>query len=269
MTRTLLLSVPLLATLGCKKVDPAPRELDALLHWFWTEYSEGTDEELAEGIANLYDAVDAANFEELSDGSVSKLTKDEAALVGVTDRNPADASGVYLVNSYACTLGKLQPILLHKAQDELYDGIYDRYERDYTSSRADFEDRVTTTMGWEVEYDASLLGASYTANIVGGLRFLPALDDELSPHGPAMLARTHMPQPAEFESDNKSQDQDYQIEIWVKRKSGELLHVYGLWRQADFGSGFTSDDEGVQRILLNNLAAWDDDTEVLCAEGRP
>ena len=42
-----------------------------------------------------------------------------------------------------------------------------------------------------------------------------------------------------------------------------------MWRQADFGGGFDSEDEGSQRLLLNELIAWDDDTEKLCEEGRP
>ena len=38
---------------------------------------------------------------------------------------------------------------------------------------------------------------------------------------------------------------------------------------ADFGGGITSDNEGSQRLLLNELADWDTTTEELCAAGRP
>ncbi len=266
-SRLLLLLAPAVLA-GCRKIDPAPEELDALVHWMWSKYEDGTDEELAEGVTNLFAAVDGHPLEDAEDGTVSALTRDEAALVGVTDRDPADAPGVYLVNAYTCTLDQLQPILLYKAQDELYDGVYDRYVREYTSSRAEFEARTAPFMAWTVEYDASLLGAKYTAEIVGGLRFVPDLGDDRSPHGPALIARTYLPEPAAFESDNKSQEQDYQIEVWTRR-GGDLLHVYGLWRQADFGGGITSGDEGSQRILLNNLAKWDDTTEEHCLAGRP
>ena len=253
---------------GCKAVDPAPRELDDLLHWFWQKYADGTDEELAEGAVNLYDAVDAASFEELSDGSISDLDRDEAALVGITDQDPAEAAGVYLVNVYDCTLPKLEPILLHRDQATLYDGIYDRYERTYTASRDDFEGRASPTMTWDVEYEASLLGAAYTANLEGGLRYVPTLDDELSPHGPVMLSRTHLLEPVTYDGDsNKSQEQDYQVEIYLKQSSGRVLHVYGLWREADYGGTTNSDNEGVQRLLLNSLADWDATTEQHCADG--
>jgi hypothetical protein len=245
-------TLPLLLLLGgCKKVEPAPKELDALMHWMWSRYDDGLDEELAEGGENLWGAVDGDGWTESWDGSLTALTKDEAAAVGVTDRDPADAPGVFLVNVYTCSLGQLEPILLHKAQDELYEGVYDRYDRAYSTSREDFEARAALTMGWEVSYDASLFGTSYTAEIDGGLRAVPEV--EVSAHGEFLMARTVLPEPAEFEGGNRSQPQDYQLEIWQSRGDGTLLHVYGLWRQADFGSGITSESEGSQRILLNNL----------------
>ena len=267
MNRALALAGAALIAGGCKKVEPAPKELDDLLHWFWEKYSEGSDEELAEGAVNLYDAVDADGFEELRDGSITDLSADAAALVGVTDRDPADAAGVYLVNVYDCTLPKLEPVLLARNQDELYEGIYDRYDRTYTSSRADFEARVSPTMTWDVQYEASLLSAAYVADLEGGLRHVEAIDAELSPHGPVLLSRTHLVEPARFENDGKSQEQDYQIEIWMKQGGGRILHVYGLWREANYGGSTNSDNEGVQRLLLNSLADWDDTTEEHCADG--
>ena len=263
--------VPVLALLavlaGCKQVEPAPKELDALLHWMWQRYEDGTDDALAEGAANLWDAVDGAGLDDHVDGSVTPLTAEEVALVGVTDRDPADAPGVFLVNAYTCTLEQLEPILLHAAQDELYEGVYDRYDRSYTTSREAFEAREISTMAWEVSYEASLFGTAYSAVIEGGLRAIP--DVEAARHGAFLMGRTHLPEPAEFEGDSRSQSQDYQLEIWQSRDDGSLLHIYGLWREADFGSGITSADEGSQRLLLNNLRQWDDETEAHCAAGRP
>lgn len=101
------------------------------------------------------------------------------------------------------------------------------------------------------------------------MRYLPEIDGELSPYGPVLFGRTFMPEPAEFEGDSKSLDQDYQLEVYYERASGEILHAYGLWREADFGVAGTMETEGIQRLLLNNLRSWDDETEKLCEEGRP
>ena len=74
---------------------------------------------------------------------------------------------------------------------------------------------------------------------------------------------------AETVGDDAHFEQDYQIEVYFERKNGEMFHLYAIWRQADFGGTFTTDNEGFQRLMLNNLADWDDSTEELCAEGRP
>ena len=50
---------------------------------------------------------------------------------------------------------------------------------------------------------------------------------------------------------------------------GDVLHIYAMWRQADWGAGFTSENEAVQRLLLNGLEDWDHTTDELCAEGLP
>ena len=267
MNRVACALVLSLSSVGCRKVEPAPTELDALLHWMWQRYDDGTDDELVRGAANLWDAVDGGGLTEHWDGSLSPLTTEEAALVGVTDREPADAPGVFLVNAYACTLARLEPILLHPAQDELYDGVYDEYVRTYDTEPAVFMQRDVRKISWDVSYEASLFGTAYSAEIEGGLRFVPEGDS--SARGDFLMGRTVMPEPAVFDGDGSSQPQDYQLEIWQSRGDGTLLHVYGLWRQADFGAGITSADEGSQRILLNNLKQWDDETETHCAEGRP
>lgn len=263
-----LMCIALVLT-GCRKIEPAPKELDDLLHYLWTNVEQGDDATLAEGIVNLDAAVKAKSLEGPEDGTLTTLTKAEAALVGVTDRDPKDAPGVYLVNAYSCDLDTLQAILTHADQAAIYPGVYDAYSRSYDSPKEPFLAGEVDGLEWDLEYTASILGATYVARPRGRLRRVPDLSAEETPWGPVVFARTHMPEPAEFDTDNKSQEQDYQLEMYWERSPGTIVHVYGLWRQADFGAGYTSEDTGVQRILLNNLIDWDDTTEALCAEGGP
>ncbi len=253
---------------ACKPVEPAPADLDGLMHWFWDKHAQGTDEDLLEGVDNAFGLVDLDLLAEGPvDGSLSPLSADEAALVGVTDRDPADAVGLYLLNRFSCDLDSLRPILSAADQDQLYAGVYDEYERTYRDSLDDFDAGRSQTLSWDVRYVASYLGSSYEARIEGGLRRVPAADPGLAPHGELLVAHVSMPQPAVFEGDNKSFSQDYQVELFVDSGAGDLLHIYGMWRQADYGSGFSTDDEGVQRLLLNNMASWDDNTAELCVGG--
>lgn len=252
------------ALVACKGVEPAPKDLDALFHFFWQTYEEGDDALLAEGVRSLHEVVRAGRLDEVMDGSISDLSKDEAAIVGVDGRNPRHAAGLYLVRVFECDLEDLQEILAARDQDDQYPDAYESYERTYTSDAEAFAAHETATLTWEVEYRASVMGNEYESTILGGLRYLEARGEEETPWGPVLFARTWMPREADFENDGWSLDQDYQIEVFYERDSGTILHAYAIWREGDFGSWGDMDDESIQRIVLNNLADWDDQTESLC-----
>jgi hypothetical protein len=261
--------VSVVALSGCKKVEAAPEELDDLFHWFWQEYDEGTDEVLAGGLVNLHAAVGGNGLEEAFDGTVTDLAQSDAALVGV-DADPALASGVFLVNTFPCGWSQLEEILSFGEQEQLYEGVYHAYERTYDSPRDAWLSGEDLRLAYLLEYEADVLGSNYTARIDGVIRRVADLGAETSPHGAFLAQRSVMPEPGEFEEGSgKTMDQDYQIEIYWSPAKGQVLHAYALWRQADWGSGFDSDNETAQRIMLNNLLSWDRDTAKLCEEGRP
>lgn len=257
-----------LALVGCKAVDPAPADLDGLLRWFWQGYEEADDETLHQGVVNAFDLVDLqALAEDVQDGSLSALSDEDIALVGITDRTAADAAGMYLLSVFQCDLQTLQPLLYALDQDALYPGTYEAYERTYTSSIEDYASGAASSVDWQVAYTGKYLGSSYDTVTMGGLRRLPDLGEEASPHGEVVLQRTYMPEPAQWESGDKVFDQDYQLEVYVETGAGTLLHLYGMWRHAEYGAGLSTDDEGVQRLILNALADWDEQTEAHCLAG--
>ena len=259
----------LLTVVACKAVDPAPAELDALLHYLWQRYDDEADDALAEAVVNLDAAVGGDVLAEPFDGAVTRLSEEEAAAVGVTDRDPGLAPGVYLVNAFDCPFDQLEEILSYGAQDELYEGVYDTYSRTFDADRDAWLGQPGGWLTYRIDYSASLLGASYSASSDGALRRIADQGNDLTPFGRSIAQRVVMPRPADFEGDGKSLDQDYQLELYWPRGEGRVVHAYGLWRQADYGAGIDMEDEGTQRILLNNLLDWDDNTAALCAEGRP
>jgi len=265
----LVLGAHLICGGGCKKVEPAPEALDRLFPYFFTQIDEGTDEDLAYGIRELHRVMQVEDVEDVMDGSISTLNRTDLEVVGMGSKNPGDAAGVYLVKRFDCSLAQLEAILSHKNQDELYEGVYDRYSRTYTSSKDAYLSREAMDLTWDLEYDATIVGKSYTSQVKGKLRRVRDLGAEESPFGSFLVSRAYIPRPAQFESGSTRLDQDYQIEMYYSASGGEILHAYGVWREADFGGGIDSDSEGSQRLLLNSMADWDDDTERLCAEGRP
>lgn len=253
-----------LVVIACKKVEPAPADLDGLLHQVWQQYDEGTDEVLGEAVVNLDGVVDGANLEEAFDGTISRLSVEEGAQVGVTDRDPTHAAGVFLVNTFDCGFDQLQEILSYPDQSALYDGVYSAYERTFDTPLEDWLAGDDPRVDYDIAYTASMLGAEYEARSRGALRRIEgtSLDG-------VVVQRSYMPEPGAFAGEtNKSMNQDYQLELYWTA-GGHVVHAYGMWREADFGGGFDMEGESGQRILLNNLLDWDDDTAALCAEGRP
>ena len=64
--------------IACKKIEPAPEDLDGLAHYFWDKFDEGLDEEIALAVINLEAAIDSEGEE----GTTSRLTDESVALIG-------------------------------------------------------------------------------------------------------------------------------------------------------------------------------------------
>lgn len=253
---------------GCNSPDPAPTTLDALLHFFWQEYEAGDDPYLAEGLRNLDGAVGA--LEEGMEGTVTPLVVEEAWMVDTSTRDVGAAQGLFVARTFACSLPVLEEILYQLDQDVLYPDVYDAYARAYTTDLGAYTGREVSVLSWTTDYTATLLGTSYDAHLLGDLRYVPDLGAEENPFGAFLLARVVMPEPATFEDgSDQSMDQDFQVEVFWERPGGIVAHAYGIWRQAVYAGGLDMASDGVQRLTLDNMSDWDDQTEVLCAAGIP
>lgn len=272
----LLLTLP--GLLACKKVEEIPADLDGVMHYLWQELEDGEEPTLGAGVQNLHTALGGDALQEATDGSISRLSADEVEPLGVTDRDPADAAGIFLGNVIHCALPTVVEIFTWPDQAGLYEGVYESYTRTYDGDLDAFLDGETDVLTFQIDYESKVLGSSYTAHTLAYVRRVSAaaaveeglLDEGQAAFAEAYLARFHAPEPAQFEEgSNKTFEQDYQLEIYWDRGAAETLHAYAMWRQADWGSGFTSEDEGVQRLLLNGMEDWDKDTDRICAEGGP
>jgi hypothetical protein len=259
----LLLALPLVA---CKKVEPAPKELDELLHWFLSEHDSAEDETAAEAFRNLDAEIDGANLEEHWDGSMSALTKDEVDGLGPSGVDPANAPGIFMVNPVACTLDQLVELVTAKNQIELYE-TYETYERTWVSDVPAFRDGGDDLAEWDETFTVSVLGIEYAADTIGLARRVADLDDEQTPWGSTLMTRRTMPERATFDNDRDYYDQDYRAEMYYERKNGTVVHVAAMWREASF-AGLDSTNEGTQRLVLNGMKDWDDLSEEHCAEMR-
>ena len=257
-----------LLLIGCKAVDPAPEDFDALMHYFWNQAEDGSDAQLIEAVQNLDVAIDSGTLDEATDGSLTPLSFEEAAVANHT-RDPSHASGVFLLNPFDCAVDTLTELILHLDQQSVYPGVYDTYERTYTDSRDAFLAYETHRLGWKLDYGATVLGTAYTATTHSTFRRIAMGTQEAPwPHGDILLWKVYLTDPADFGNSGKSLTQDYQIDLYFPFEE-HIIHAYGIWREGDYGTGFTTDTEAVQRITLNNLEKWDRGTEELCRTGVP
>ena len=260
------LAVIAVAAVGCKAVEPAPEDLDGLFHWFWTNYEDASDTDWLDGINNAHAAMGMAALEEVADGGLSEFTREEMDLVDMReDADPAELAGLYLLNVLPCTVEQVEEIITDLDQMSMYDEAYESYEREYTSDAEAYFAREEPTLSFSSDIGSGFGGATYTETVEGLVRWVAADDDHN--HGPALLARYHMPEEAVWDTDGWFFTQDYQVEIYYERSPGELAHLYGLWRNMGYLEGSTQ-DEGIARQVLNGLADWDDRTAEICVGGR-
>jgi len=262
--------LPLFLLAACNPVDDTPPDLDALMHAAWAAWdAPGPLDDLA---LDLDAVIDQDNLpKDGQRGNPSRLTPPEIASLPLEhDPDPALARGISLVHRFPCAdLDTLAAVLSHPDQDAIY-GDYDTYLRTFDADRDAFLDHLTDRLTWTAEATASNLAlGAYEQTLIGGLRRLPLTADHPFSEDAFLLARTFLPTPAITQRDNVSFDQDYQIEVYLPLPGGDILHVYGIWRQITMGLLGDMESDTVANVILTNLAGWDRKTSEACAAGVP
>jgi hypothetical protein len=272
----------LLLLLACKAPEPAPSDLDGLAHYFWQKYDAGADEELAEAVRKLDAALGPLSTEQLGAAdaylsepltyTLSDLTKEEAERVlPGDDRDPSLARGFVMINPLPCTMTQAERFVYAQDQMALYPDAYSAYARTYSTDLGAYEAREAPFLDWDVSLTATTVGITYTEELGGGIRYVPALDAEQSPWGWFSVNRAWLHEPACFGEDCDSQDarfdQDFQLEVHYERADTTVVHAYFVWREAEY-FGISQDDDALVNLQTDGFIDWDEDTAALCEEER-
>lgn len=248
---------------------PAPDGLADNVKWWWSNSAAATSAELSDAAGKLAAAGQASSRSTPYKGQGKRLEPSELKVVGLESNDPSKARGLMIVNTYPCTLEKLEQILISREQHTLYPGVYDAYERTYAADgdRDAYLARTKPTLAWTVAMKVSLpVDDQYSAQVKGSVTRITAPADGAT-KGPFLVARTHLPQAAAFKDPNSQSyfRQDYQIEVFWEESPGKIFHAYGMWREIRVGGfGLTLEDNGMLAIVLDNLVKWDDQTIELC-----
>ena len=261
--------LPILAVVAAACApDAAPEKVESTLPWFWQHYSSATDAQIAAAAVDLASGLTAVTADKPIKGSLAHLPDEAMLPVGLKGKDLAKARGMFIVNEFACTLTQLEKVLIAQNQDVLYADSYDKYERKYTSDKDAYLARKIAELTWDVNLTKNTLGDHYNEFLHGGTRFAKDQGKVLSPFGPILLARTWLPEPAVFTDSTDSFKQDYQLEIYMERTAGHILHVYGAWREGDFGVISTESDTLVNK-MTDAFIDWDTVTAKNCKDGKP
>ncbi len=256
----------LLAGSGCQELDPAPDDLDGLFHYLWTHFDAGLDEELAEAGVHLHAAIDGDALDEPVEGTISDLTREDLDAVAMpADTDAGRPVGLYLLSPLACALADVEAIVTDADQAGLYPDDYDAFARSFEGDPGAFLARDEDRLAWVDEIHDGLMAEHYVMASHGGVRRVPELDAGRSPHGPLLVQRAWLPEPAAWEGDSDYYwDQDYQLDVYWEPAAGTTLHVVGLWRSVGMGAT-TSDHELMQTMILAAQRSFDERTAELCA----
>ncbi|MBN2361221.1 MAG: hypothetical protein JXR83_17330 [Deltaproteobacteria bacterium] len=261
----------LLLTPAClfgSPTEPAPDDLDGLARWLWVNFLAADAATMADASSKLHVAADFDGISEPRRGLLDDLASDDLAAVEMADRDPRPAQGMYLINLLGCTLPQLEAVLLDPDQAAIQPQIYQVYQRTYLTDVEAFDQRTASVVSWEYYYEAQPMPAArYGAHPRADLRHVGASPGVDLPHGPLLVQRIWLPQPAEyFDTDANVFDLDFQIAVYYEAAPGQVAKFYPFWRHIAFTAiGASTDDNWMIDAVLDGEVEWDRRLVEACA----
>ncbi len=268
--RLFALLVPLA---GCKPLPEAPRDIDALAHFFFLEFDEGAPELITDGGDKLLECADELAWtgaqgagEEMS-GALTDIGEDHRVTVGLDpDVDYSWVNGVYeLLPQPGCSVADLEAMYLVDDQPSLFPGQYDAYSRNHVGDKDCYATGDCDSHLYEITIEDKLIGKSLVYTLVIEVRRV--VDEVL---GTMVVVRTFMPEPGEIGGETDAAtffDQSYQVEVFTPMADGTALHFYGLWNSGGL-KGIDPDNPIWENEYLDGLQDWNDRVGELCTVDR-
>ncbi|MBM4342257.1 MAG: hypothetical protein FJ100_02645 [Deltaproteobacteria bacterium] len=246
---------------GCAS-EPAPEPITDFSKWLWRNYDGASDDQLANAVVQLHGTVTEVTADKPLKVLISRLSSTDVALVG-SKLDASKAVGMLAVTETACSLAQIANIHTHADQAGLHPKSYRAYKRTFVQDRAAFLAKKAGRLDWDTE-----LTSDYASeNLRGSARWVPDLGKAKSPFGAALVSRTFLKEPAtEVDGNGVKWPQDYQVEAYYERSPGRAVHLFALWRQADFG--ISTESSALQNLMLSGFVDWDKEVEAACKSGK-
>ncbi len=247
---------------GCAE-DPAPEQIIDVSRWLYRNYATASDERMAEAVVALAGSVTAVTADNPFKGLIGSLKAGDNAVVGRTGVDPTKTVGMMVVTEFNCKLAQVEKIHSAADQNALHPSAYTAYKRTFRQSRDEYLARKFNQLDWDTE-----LTSDYASEkLDGSLRFIADLGKAKSPYGAALVSRTWLKENAVAVASATEWQQDYQVEAYFERTPGKVVHLFAVWRQAQF-MGLSNESTTLQNLQFGGFVDWDKEVEKACASGK-
>ena len=235
-----LLLIPFVAGLGCKRPPDAPKSLDDLCSYIFEHVMDEEDDYLVAGLDNLVPWLEA-HFDETYEGyTITNLSQEAVKSLDGVERDLGSLLGAAVGFDMEATVAEVVNALLEGDMDEIFDGRYDTYERDFASDRDCFLDRECDTVELDIHVVANYpLGLQVEATSRVHYRRVE------TDGGEAIVQRTWMLEPGESNKDWLTIDQQYFLSVNLPR-DGATRRVDAMWVKAFLGEGDVPENFALQ-----------------------
>lgn len=247
---------------GCAE-DAAPEKIIDVSRWLYRNYDTASDERLAEAVVALAGSTTAVSADNPFKGLIGSLKAGDNMVVGRTGVDPTQTVGMMVVSEFNCKLAQVEKIHSATEQNTLHPSAYTAYKRTFRQNRDDYLARKFNKLDWDTE-----LTSDYASEkLDGSLRFIPDLGKDKSPYGAALVSRTWLKENAVAVASATEWQQDYQVEAYFERTPGKVVHLFAVWRQAQF-MGLSNESATLQNLQFGGFVDWDKEVEKACASGK-
>ncbi len=237
----------LLALVACRP-EPAPAELEELCGWIYAHFAEERERDLVAGVENLDAWMLEHALEIDEDGYEVLQLSDEVpdSLPGEREHAVEGAVGAAVADPITHGVLPVATALVVEDQVEVFEGVYERYERVFEGDPDCFMDLECEQVGAENDFDSQYGGLIEVSTLMHAQYRWVQLED-----GPALIQRTWLSGETEVSVDWASVDEQYFLMVALPRPDG-ALRVQTVWIKARLGED-SAPESAALNVMVNSM----------------
>lgn len=237
------------ALVGCKRPPDAPAELDELVGYLYAHTPDDDPAPLQAGSVNLDVWLDAHIEETLEGYVVQNLSQEAVDALDDRERDLEGLAGAAVGHESEHSVEALAEAMILDDQTEVFPNNYSVYERDFLDDADCFAkgdcDWLEADVATTVSYAGLITVETKSRNQYRWIE---------TEHGPAMIQRTWLQEPALVSLDMLEVDQQYYLCAFLPQEGGGSRSVLVTWVVARL-TGDSVPEDAALNMVINSMAA--------------